>query len=73
MNNRITIKKRTYLNRKYPNGNYANFEFSDTNGKGFIISVMESDTLGKGKGKTIVDIFNISKGIVIKTDKKRGI
>lgn len=73
MNNRITIKKRIYLNRKFPNGNEANFEFSDSNGKGFIISVIEIDTLGNGIGKTIVNIFNISKGIVIKTDKKRGI
>jgi len=63
MNNKISCKKRTNLNKS----NYANFEFSDSNGKGFILTITELEN------KTIVSAFSISKGIEFSIAEERGV
>ena len=56
MKNKITIVKRTYLNTN----NSANFEFSDSKGRGFILMVFEEED------KTICKILNKDSEIIIK-------
>jgi len=63
MRNGITITKRAWLNKH----NYANFELFDGDGKGCLITVH----VDKEKGKTIICLDRIDKGIKVVASKKR--